>query len=185
MKEEIIAELKKKAAKSLDAYGNELSGIRTGRASTALLEGIKVDSYGTMTPIKQVGTLSVPDSRTITVQPWDVSQLQAIEKAIRNSDLGLNPSNDGKVVRIALPPLNEERRRELVKITKRFSEECKVAIRNIRRDANESFKKLEKEKKISQDELKKLQHDVQEQTDKLIVKVDEMLTQKEAEIMEV
>lgn len=185
MKDEIIAELKKKAAKSLDAYGNELSGIRTGRASTMLLEGLKVDSYGTMTPLKQIGSLSIPDSKTITIQPWDISQLQAIEKAIRNSDLGLNPSNDGKVVRIILPPLNEERRRDLVKVAKRFAEECKVAIRNIRRDANESFKKLEKEKKISQDELKKLQHDVQEQTDKMIVKIDEMLGHKEAEIMEV
>lgn len=185
MKEEILADLKKKAAKSLEAFGHELSGLRTGRASTALLEGIKVDSYGTLTPIRQVGSLSVPDSRTIAIQPWDTSLLHAIEKAIMTSDLGLNPSNDGKVIRIILPPLNEERRRELVKVAKRFTEECKVAVRNIRRDANEAFKKLEKEKTISQDELKKLQHDVQEQTDRQIVKVDEMLAQKEAEIMEV
>ncbi|MBI5886321.1 MAG: ribosome recycling factor [Deltaproteobacteria bacterium] len=185
MKEEIIAELKKKAAKSLESFGHELSGLRTGRASTALLEGIKVDSYGTLMPIRQVGTLSVPDSRTIAIQPWDTSLLHAIEKAIMTSDLGLNPSNDGRVIRIILPPLNEERRRELTKVAKRFAEECKVAVRNIRRDANEAFKKLEKEKTISQDELKKLQHDVQEQTDRQIVKVDEMLAQKEAEIMEV
>lgn len=185
MKEEIIADMKKKAAKSIETLGHELAGLRTGRASVALLDGIKVDSYGTLMPIKQIASISVPESRAINIQPWDVSQLHAIEKAIQTSDLGLNPSNDGKIIRIAIPPLNEERRRELVKVGKRFVEECKVAIRNVRRDANESFKKLEKEKKISQDELKKLQHDVQGETDKQIVKVDEMLAQKEVEIMEV
>lgn len=185
MKEEIIADMKKKAAKSIETLGHELAGLRTGRASVALLDGIKVDSYGTLMPIKQIASISVPESRAINIQPWDISQLHAIEKAIQTSDLGLNPSNDGKIIRIAIPPLNEERRRELVKVGKRFAEECKVAIRNVRRDANESFKKLEKEKKISQDELKKLQHDVQGETDKQIVKVDEMLAQKEVEIMEV
>ncbi|MBI5562468.1 MAG: ribosome recycling factor [Deltaproteobacteria bacterium] len=185
MKEEILSEMKKKAARSLETLGHELAGLRTGRASIALMDGIKVDFYGTPTPIRQVATLSVPESRAITIQPWDVSQLHAIEKAIQTSDLGLNPSNDGKLIRISIPPLNEERRRELVKVAKRFAEECKVSIRNVRRDANEAFKKLEKEKKVGQDELKKLQHDVQELTDKQIVKIDEMLSQKEAEIMEV
>lgn len=185
MKEEIFAEMKKKSSKSLDGFGGELSGLRTGRASTAMLDAVKVDFYGALTPLKQVATLSVPEARTITIQPWDVSQLHAIEKGIQSSDLGLNPTNDGKIIRISVPPLNEERRKEIVKIAKKYAEECRVSLRNIRRDANDALKKLEKEKKISQDELKKFQNEVQDITDKQIKKVDEMLSHKEAEIMEV
>lgn len=185
MKEEIFSDMKKKTGKALEALAHELSGIRTGRASTAILDGIKVDSYGTPTPIRQIATLAVPESRTITVQPWDTSQLHAIEKAILTSDLGLNPSNDGKIIRINLPQLTEERRKELVKLARKYGEESKVAIRNIRRDANESLKKIEKDKKISQDELKKLQQEVQDLTDKQIHRIDEILAQKEADIIEV
>lgn len=185
MTEEIFSDMKKKTGKALEALAHELSGLRTGRASTAILDGIKVDFYGTPTPIKQIATLAVPESRTITIQPWDTSQLHAIEKAILTSDLGLNPSNDGKIIRINLPHLTEERRRELVKLARKYGEESKVSIRNIRRDANESLKKVEKDKKISQDELKKLQQEVQDLTDKQIHRIDEILTQKEADIMEV
>lgn len=185
MKEEILAELKKKMVKTFDAFTHELMGIRTGRASTAILDNIKVDYYGTITPLKAIATLSVPESRAITIQPWDISQIHAIEKAILSSDLGLNPSNDGKIIRISIPQLTEQRRKDLVKITKKFGEECKVALRNHRRDANEAMKKLEKEKMMTQDELKKSQGDVQVLTDAKIAKVDEFLTQKEADIMEV
>lgn len=184
-KEEVFSEMKKSMTKSLDAFGHKLGALRTGRASIALFDNVKMDFYGTITPIKQVATLSVPESRTITIQPWDISQIGAIEKAILASDLGLTPSNDGRVIRISLPPLTEERRKELVKIAKKEAEECKVSIRNIRRDSNEHLKKLEKDKKISQDDLKKFQHEVQDYTDKQIAKTDEMLSHKEAEIMEV
>lgn len=185
MKEEIFAEMKKKMAKSIEALAHELGGLRTGRASIAILDNVKVDFYGTPTPIKGVATLSVPESRTITIQPWDLTQIHAIEKAIMASDLGLTPGNDGKVIRINFPPLTEERRKEFVKLARKYGEECKVSVRNIRRDANEALKKHEKDKKVSQDDLKKLQHEVQDLTDKQVSKVDEILAQKEAEIMEV
>lgn len=185
MKSDIIAEMKKRLDKTLETFSHEITGLRTGRASLAVFDGVKVDFYGTLTPIKQVASLSVPESRTIVIQPWDTSQMGAIEKAIMSSDLGFTPSNDGKVIRINVPPLNEQRRKEIVKVAKRFAEDCKVATRNIRRDANEALKKIEKDKKISQDELKKAQHEVQELTDKEIARIDQMLAQKEAEIMEV
>lgn len=184
-KEDIFNEMRKKMAKAIEVFGAELGGLRTGRASTALLDGVKLDYYGTPTPIKQIANLSVPESRTIIIQPWDISQLHAIEKAIQTSDLGLNPSNDGKVIRINLPHLTEERRKELVKIARKFGEETKVAVRNVRRDSNESLKKLEKEKTITQDDLKKLEKEVQDFTDKQISRIDELLAHKEAEIMEV
>lgn len=185
MKEEIFAEMKKKMGKASEALAHELGALRTGRASIAILDNVKVDFYGNLTPIKGVATLSVPESRTITIQPWDISQIHAIEKAIMASDLGLTPSNDGKVIRLNFPPLTEERRKEFVKLARKYGEECRVSVRNIRRDSNEALKKLEKDKKISQDDLKKLQHEVQDATDKQISKIDEMLSQKEAEIMEV
>lgn len=185
MKEEIISELKKKMSKSLDAFAHELAGVRTGRASVAVFDNIKADYYGTPTPLKQLANFSIPESRLIIIQPWDVSQLQAIEKAILQSDLGITPTNDGKVIRIAIPQLNEERRKELVKLAKKYAEECRVSLRNLRRDANEAVKKLEKEKKMSQDDLKKAQHEIQDLTDKQIAKTDEVLAKKEAEIMEV
>ncbi len=185
MKEEIFSDMKKRMGKSIESLGIELAGLRTGRASIGLLDGIKIDYYGTLTPLKQIASLSVPEIRSITIQPWDTSQIHAIEKAIMASDLGLTPSSDGKVVRIVLPQLTEQRRKELAKIARRFAEECKVSIRNIRRDANESLKKLEKDKKLSQDELKKCQQDVQDFTDRETLKVEEIVAQKEAEIMEV
>ncbi|MDP2689543.1 MAG: ribosome recycling factor [Deltaproteobacteria bacterium] len=185
MKDEIISDAKKRMSKAHEALAHELGGLRTGRASITILDGVRVDYYGTLTPINQLATLSVPESRTITIQPWDLSQINAIEKAIMTSDLGLNPSNDGKVIRINIPQLTEERRKDLVKLARKYGEECKVSIRNVRRDANEGFKKLEKEKKISQDELKKHQQEVQELTDRQIALVDEVLNRKEAEILEV
>ncbi len=186
MKDQILNDAKKRMEKAIDALAHELGGLRTGRASIAILDGIRVDYYGTPTPLAQLATLSVPESRMITIQPWDISQINAIEKAIMSSDLGLNPSNDGKIIRISIPQLTEERRKELVKLARKYGEECKVAVRNIRRDANEAFKKLEKDKQISQDELKKHQHDVQELTDRETRRVDnEILPRKEAEIMEV
>lgn len=180
-----LDDIKKKMDKAIDAFGKELAKLRTGRASVTLIEGVMVDYYGTPTPITQVATLSVPESRLITVQPWDISQLGAIEKAVISSDLGLNPSNDGKIIRIQIPALTEERRREIVKLAKKYAEECKVSIRNSRRDANERLKKLEKDKELSQDELKKAQARVQELTDKEAATVDEILSTKEKDIMEV
>ncbi|MBE7415220.1 MAG: ribosome recycling factor [Deltaproteobacteria bacterium] len=185
MKEEILSDLRKRTDKAIEALTHELGGLRTGRASLAILDHVKVDYYGTPTPIKQIATLSVPESRTITIQPWDISQIHAIEKAIMTSDLGLTPSSDGKLIRINIPPLTEERRKDLVKLARKYAEECKIAVRNVRRDANEGLKKLEKDKAISEDELKKLQKDVQDITDRQIHRIDEMVVQKEAEIMEV
>ena len=184
MREE-VSEMKKRTDKALEALSHELGAIRTGRASIAILDHVKVDYYGTLTPVNQLATLAVPESRTITIQPWDASATHAIEKAIMTSDLGLMPTNDGKIIRINMPALTEERRKEYVKIAKKYGEECKVGIRNIRRDANEALKKLEKDKQISKDEHKKLGKDVQDITDKQITRVDEMISQKEKDIMEV
>ncbi|MEE8574138.1 MAG: ribosome recycling factor [Thermodesulfobacteriota bacterium] len=185
MKETIIKDARAKMDKAVDAYRYELTKLRTGRASIAIFDGLSVDYYGTPTPLNQMATVSVPEARQITVQPWDISQLAAIEKAIIASDLGLTPGNDGKIIRINIPPLTEDRRKELVKIAKKYTEECRVSIRNSRRDANEAFKKGEKDKEISQDDLKKGQSDVQHLTDKEIAKVDEVLSNKEKEIMEI
>lgn len=181
----LITETKGRMDKALEALTRELAGLRTGRASISIFDHVQVECYGAAMPINQVATLSVPEPRLIIIQPWDATQIQAIEKAIMSSDLGLNPSNDGKVIRINIPQLNEERRKELVKVAKKYGEECKVSIRNARRDANETAKKREKEKDISQDDLKKLQNDIQELTDKEIKRVDEIVQKKEAEIMEV
>jgi len=184
MREE-VAEMKKRSDKALEALSHELGSIRTGRASIAILDHVKVDYYGTPTPVNQLATLAVPESRTITIQPWDSSATSAIEKAIMTSDLGLMPTNDGKMIRINMPPLTEERRKEFVKLARKYGEECKVGIRNIRRDANEALKKLEKDKAISEDEHKKLGKEVQDMTDRQIARVDEMIAQKEKDIMEV
>ncbi|MFQ3573694.1 MAG: ribosome recycling factor [Thermodesulfovibrionales bacterium] len=163
----------------------DYSTLRTGRASLALLEPVFVNYYGVRTPLNQVATLGIPDPRQITIQPWEQKMFGEIEKAILKSDLGLTPTNDGKVLRINIPPLTEERRKELVKVAKKRLEECKVAIRNIRRDINEEIKKDEKDKKISEDESKKLLDDIQKLTDSFIEKADEIFRHKEAEIMEV
>ncbi len=171
--------------KSIEALKGELNRVRTGRASIALLDGIKVDYYGTPTPLNQVATLAVPESRLITIQPWDASIIGDIEKAILKSELGLVPTSDGKIIRISIPQLTEERRKELVKLVKRLGENAKIAIRNIRRDANEFVKKKEKEKEISQDELKKNQEEIQKLTDDFVKEIDTLIEQKEKEIMEI
>lgn len=181
----IFKELKDKMDRSIDALHREIAKLRTGRASISMLDGVRVDYYGTMTPLNQLATMSVPESRLITIQPWDAGVLSNIEKAIMNSDLGLTPTNDGKLIRISIPQLTEERRKEIVKTAKKIAEECKIAVRNNRRDANEEIKKLEKDKTISQDDLKKAQTRIQEITDKHIERVDDILKHKEKEIMEV
>lgn len=170
---------------SIDHLKVELSGVRTGRASLILFDNVMVNYYGTPTPLKQIATLSVPESRMITIQPWDVSQLGEIEKAILGSGLGLTPSNDGKIIRIGIPMLTEERRKDLVKLVKKMGEECKVAIRNLRRETNDELKSLQKEGTLSEDAARKSQDEVQKLTDQNITKVDEILRKKEAEILEV
>jgi len=185
MFKETIKNADVRMAKAVEVVRHELSRIRTGKATTSLLEGIKVDYYGNPTPIGQVGTLSTPDIHTITVQVWDKSAIQAVEKAILNSNLGLNPITDGQLVRIPIPTLNEERRKELVKLIKTKAEDQKVAIRNVRRDAIEHLKKAEKDEHISEDERKRSETEVQKLTDKHIKEVDNIFQQKEKEIMEV
>jgi ribosome recycling factor len=184
MKEEIIAELKDKMNKSIEVLKKDFMRVRTGRASTALLDGIRVDCYDTLMPLDQVASLSVPESRLITVKPWDTSLIAAIEKSILKSELGLNPVNDGKMIRIPIPPLTEERRKELAKLAKKIAEESKVALRNQRRETNELFKELKNDKDISEDEFFKCQEEVQKITDEFIKKVDEVLRIKEKEILE-
>jgi ribosome recycling factor len=184
-----VQELKRKAAermtRSIEVLKKDFASIRTGRASLSLLDGIFVNYFDTQTPLQQLATLSIPESRQITIQPWDQKIIPDIEKAILKSDLGLTPSNNGKIIRITIPPLTEERRKQLVKAVKKKAEESKVAIRNIRRDTNDELKKLEKEKQFSEDEAKKLHDEVQKITDTYIAKVDEVLKHKEKEIMEV
>ncbi len=182
---EVLAEMKDKMKKSIEAYRRELTRIRTGRASLALLDGIKADSYGSMLPLNQVATLTIPESRMIAIQPWDPQALSAIEKAILKSNIGLTPANDGKVIRIAIPQLTEERRKELVKQVKKISEEYRVAVRNCRRDAIDILKKQKKNKEISEDELFKYQDEAQKHTDEYIKKIDEIFVAKEKEVMEV
>jgi len=174
-----------KMARSIEAFKKDLGKIRTGRASFSLLDGIKVDYYGTPTPLPQVGTLSVPESRMITVTPWDAKMVGPIEKAIQSSGLGLNPSNGGKMVRIPIPPLTEERRKDLVKVVKKMAEDARISVRNIRRESLDKVKEREKKKEISEDEMKRWQDRVQKETDSYVKKIDEILKAKEQEIMEV
>lgn len=170
---------------TIEVLRRDLASIRTGRATLALLDGITVDYYGNQTPLNQVATLTVPEPRLITIQPWEQRLISEIEKAIMKSDLGLTPTNDGKVIRLAIPPLTEERRKELVKVVKKRAEEARVALRNIRRDILEDIKKIQKERSLSEDEIKRWNEEVQKITDSYIKKVDEMLAHKEKEIMEV
>ena len=170
--------------KSISALKNEFKKVRTGRASISILDGIRVDYYGTMTPLNQMATLAVPESRLITIQPWDVSVIKDIEKAIMKSDLGLTPSSDGKIIRISIPPLTEERRKELVKVIYKMCEDHKIAVRNIRRDANEMLKELKKDSEISEDDAFKGQDQVQKITDEHIKRIDETTKEKEKEILE-
>lgn len=185
MQKEIERKNEARMKGAIEAFKKDLGSIRTGRASLSLLDGIEVEYYGNPTPLNQVASLSTPDSRQIVIQPWDPKTISAIEKAILKSDLDLTPTNDGKVIRINIPPLTEERRKQLVKVVKKRAEEARVAIRNVRRDFNEELKKLEKNKEISEDELKKSLDEVQKLTDTYIKKVDERLEHKEKEIMEV
>ena len=185
MLKQILKDGETRMHKAVDIVGTELVKIRTGKATTALLDAVKVDYYGTLTPLSQVGSLSVPDVHLVTVTPWDKGMLAQIEKAILAANLGLNPSNDGAVVRVPIPPLNEERRRELVKLVKKFGEEGKIAIRNIRRDTNEHLKKAEKDEHFSEDERKRGEQEVQKYTDNHIKEVDNILALKEKEILEV
>ncbi len=185
MKELIFSELKEAMEKAIGALEKSFSKVRTGRASLSLLDGIRVDYYGTPTPLNQVASLSIPESRLIVISPWDSTVLGAIEKAIQKSDLGLMPSNDGKLIRLSIPALTEERRRELVKVVRRMAEECKVKQRNSRRDANEQLKALKKDNEIPEDELYSLQEEVQKMTDRAIEKTDQILAAKEKEIMEI
>ncbi|HOJ51906.1 MAG TPA: ribosome recycling factor [Syntrophales bacterium] len=185
MKEEVFAELKDNMEKSVQFLEKSFSKVRTGRASLALLDGIKVDYYGVPTPLNQVAGLSIPESRLIVISPWDASLIGAIEKAIQKSELGLLPSNDGKIIRITIPPLTEERRKELVRLVKKMAEECKVKLRNARREANDKLKALKKDNKISEDEMFTYQDEVQKEMDKYIERVDKLLAAKEKEIMEI
>jgi ribosome recycling factor len=171
--------------KVLTDFQHEMAGIRTGRASVAIFDNLKMDYYGTPTPINQLANLHVPEATLITIQPWDVSQIGAIEKAIRSSDLGLNPANDGKIIRVPIPALTEERRKEIVKRLHHIAEEHRVAARNIRRDANEHLKKLLKDKLISEDEERRALDDVQKMTDGHIQKLDQMSKVKEKEILDI
>ena len=184
-RETFVTELKSKTEKSLEALRKDLSRVRTGRASLALLDGVRVNYYGVPTPLAQVASLSVPESRTIVIQPWDPKIAPEIEKAIQKSDLGLTPLSDGKIVRINIPPLTEERRKELVKVVKRMEEECRVALRNLRRDANEQLKTAKKEKLLSEDDQFKSQEEVQKLIDKSIEKGEEIVKAKEKEILEI
>jgi ribosome recycling factor len=181
----LIADAKQRMDASLETVRRELLTMRTGRASISMLDGIRVDYYGTPTPLNQVGNLSIPDPTMIMLQPWDASLMAAIEKAIRSSDLDLNPQNDGKLIRIPIPQLNEERRKTLVKHAHKHAEEGRVAIRNVRRDANDHLKKLLKDHKVSEDEEKQAVAEVQKLTDLHIEKINEALKKKEAEVLEV
>lgn len=184
-----MQEFKKKASDrmnvAVDVLKKDFASLRTGRASLALLDSITVDYYGTQTPVNQVATLGIPDPRQITIQPWEQKIIPEIEKAILKSGLGLTPSNDGKTIRLNIPALTEERRKELVKIAKRRAEEARVAVRNIRRDINEEVKKAEKEQHLSEDDVKKLHEEIQKITDSYIAKVEDVLQHKEKEILEV
>ena len=185
MIKEIIEDMKEHMLKTIDSLRKEYQKIRTGRASTSLLDDIKVDYYGNPSPLSAVATLAVPEARTITISPWESKMIGPIEKAILNSNVGLTPSNDGRLIRLILPPLTEERRKDIVKDLRRKAEDDKVALRNIRRDAIDKLKKLEKDKKITEDELKRSEKEVQDLTDKHVAKVDEVLSHKEKEVMEV
>ncbi len=175
--------MQEKMEKSISSLSNELMSVRAGRANPAVLNGIKVDYYGTPTPIAQIASISVPEAHSIVIQPWDATALKDIEKAINMSDLGINPANDGKSIRLNFPPLTEERRKEFVKDVRKMAENAKVAVRNLRRDAVDKYKDMKKKSEITEDDLKNLEKDIQNATDKFIEKIDKMLADKEKELM--
>ena len=179
----VMQDLETRMQAAVDLLSREFSGVRTGRANTALLDTVRVDAYGTMQPINQVASVSVPDPRTLVIQPWDTTQIAAIEKAILKSDLGLTPSNDGKLVRLTMPTLTEDRRKQLAKTVGKFAEDARVAVRNVRRDANDRLKALAKDKKVSQDEERRAHDQIQKTTDRFIGKVDELVKKKEQELL--
>jgi len=185
MPKEIIQQMRKQMEKILESIAKEFSNIRTGRATISLLDGITVDNYGAKSPINQVASISIPEARLMVIQPWDKSKIGQIEKAILKADLGLNVSSDGNVIRITVPELTEERRKDLVKHVKKLAEEGRIALRNARRDANDAIKKLEKAGKISEDDSRREQEETQKITDENIKKIDEMLKAKEKEIMQI
>ena len=185
MSNEVIELLQEKMESSVEALKRELVKIRTGRASLSLLDGITVEAYGSKMPLNQVGTLTIPESRLIAIQPWDPQMLAVIEKAILSSDLGLTPANDGKIIRLNIPPLTEERRKDLVKQVKKISEDFRVAIRNARREGNDMLKSMKKDKEISEDDMFRLQEEAQKETDNYIKQIDEIAAGKEKEVMEV
>jgi ribosome recycling factor len=170
---------------AVDVLTREFASVRTGRANAALLDGVRVEAYGNMTPLNQVASVSVPDPRTLLIQPWDATQLKEIEKGIVKSDLGLSPSNDGKVIRLTMPTLTEERRKQLAKSVGKFAEDARVAIRNVRREANDKMKGLAKEKKISEDEERRGHDQIQKATDRFTAKIDELTKKKEQEVLTV
>ena len=178
-------EFTEKMEKTCSILMENFNAVRAGRANAAVLDRITIDYYGTETPIQQVATISAPDPRTLAVQPWDASVLKAIEKAIQSSDLGINPQNDGRVIRLVFPQLTEERRKELVKQVKKYGEDAKVAVRNIRRDAMEKFKKQQKASEITEDDYKNMEKDIQKETDNYIKKVEELCAKKEKELSEI
>ena len=185
MIEDLTLDAKKKMGNSIDHFHHELGKLRTGQASVALLDDLKVDYYGTPTPLSQMATLGTPDSQTLTIQPWESSILKDIEKAIQSSDIGLTPNNDGKMIRLKIPPLTNERRQQLVKLVKKCGEDCKVAVRNVRRDVNDKLKKLEKKHEISEDENRRAADDVQKMTDKYVAEIDKIAQAKEKDMMDV
>ncbi|MFZ5828186.1 MAG: ribosome recycling factor [Bacillota bacterium] len=185
MTKQIITNAEEKMKKSIEVFRHELAGMKAGRATPALLDKLRVDAYGSPVPINNVANIDVPDSRTLVIKPWDRSMIKAIEKAILTSDLGLNPNNDGIVIRLSIPAMTEDRRKEMVKLVHRRTEEERVTIRNIRRDANDQVKKAEKEKSISEDESKRAQDEIQKLTDKYVKEADHIMNLKEKEIMEV
>jgi ribosome recycling factor len=179
----LVKDIEARMNAALDTLGREFASVRTGRASTGLLEPIRVDYYGAPTPVTQMASVSVPDARTLVVQPWEASQLGAIEKAIMKSDLGLTPVNDGKTVRLVMPPLTEERRKQLAKTVHKLAEDARIAIRNIRREGNDKLKAMARDKKVSEDDERRGHDQIQKTTDKFITKVDELLKKKEQEIL--
>lgn len=178
-------EIESKMEKRINGYASELKTIRAGRANASVLDKVAIDYYGAMTPVQQMAAISSPDPRQLVIQPWDATALKAIEKAINASDLGITPQNDGKVIRLSFPPLTEERRKELVKTVKKYTEEAKVQIRNARRDALDSYKKKKKDGEVTEDDLKEIEKDIQKLTDKYIKEIDDICAAKEKEILEV
>jgi ribosome recycling factor len=183
MADELYSTVNSKMDKAVQSFQKELNRLRTGRASPALLDGIRAEYYGTPTPLQQIASITIPESRLIVIQPWDKTMLEPIEKAIQKANLGISPANDGNVIRISIPPLTEERRKEMVKVVKKMGEECKIALRNIRREANEALKKQEKDKAISEDDYHRSIEEVQKLTDEHIKRVDAIVEEKQKEIL--